>query len=269
MKLNGNKYVTATAENEFHGQGLLHHKIKEVGYWNNSGQERTGAKPAPAKMTASQTAELPGCLSAFAERVFFSVDEFVYKAGDEIKYIYFPETAVMSELQILEDGETVEIAMLGKKEMIGLQAIFGSRKTTNWTMSFYAGSALRISTKIIKQEFHRGGALQTLLLESIGQYINQISQRSVCNAHHCIEKRLCFWLLMLRDRCQSDNFLITQEQIAHFLGVYRPSITQVAQTLRKKKIIEYARGKISIVNYKKLEETACFCYSNIDNCYKA
>ncbi len=268
MKLNGNKYAAATAKTDFHGQSSVDHRIREAGYWNKIGQERTGAKPAFAKLPVSQTAEFPTYLSAFAERVFFSVDEFVYKAGDEIKYIYFPETAVMSELQILEDGETVEIAMLGKKEMIGLQAIFGSRKTTNWTMSFFAGSALRISTEIIKQEFYRGGAPQRLLLESIGQYVNQISQRSVCNAHHCIEERLCFWLLMLQDRCQSDNFLITQEQLAYFLGVYRPSITQVAQILRKKKIIEYMRGKISIVNRKKLEETACFCYSNIYNCYK-
>ena len=269
MKLNGKKYVTTTAETAFQGQSSLCRKIKEGRYWNKIGQENAAANLACAEMPFLQTTALPICLSAFAERVFFSVDEFVYKAGDEIKYIYFPETAMISELQTLEGGETIEIAMLGAKEIVGLQAIFGSSKAASWTMSFFTGSALRVSTDIIKQEFYRGGALQTLILKSIGQYISQISQRAVCNAHHSIEKRLCFWLIMLHDRCRSDDFLVTQEQLAYFLGVYRPSITQVAQTLRKKKIIEYVRGKISIVSRKKLEETACFCYSNIDNCYKA
>jgi CRP-like cAMP-binding protein len=202
-------------------------------------------------------------LLPYLERVTFEVEEYLYQPDDEIEYIYFPETAVISEFQILEDGRTVEIAMTGSEGVIGLSAVFNGQQAVNWSQVTVSGTALKIKTQLLKEEFSRGGALHTLFLDYINIYIGQISQRVICNSYHTVEQRFCSWLLMLHDRNKNPRVPLTQEQIARFLGVHRPSITQIAQVLRRKKIINYLRGKISIVDRPKLENTACECYEGI------
>ena len=202
-------------------------------------------------------------LLPFMERVELTGDEYVYQPDDEIEFIYFPETAVLSEFQILEDGRTVEIAMTGHEGVTGISAVFNGQQALNWTQVSVAGTALKINTQLLREEFQRGGALQAVFLDYINNYIGQISQRVICNSYHTVEQRFCSWLLMLQDRKKSSKVPMTQEQIARFLGVHRPSVTQIAQTLRRKKIINYIRGKISIVDRKKLENSACECYEGI------
>lgn len=202
-------------------------------------------------------------LLPFLERVEFAGDEFVYQPEDEIEFIYFPETAVMSEFQILEDGRTVEIAMTGREGIIGMSAVFNGQQAINWTQVSVAGTALKVNTQFLREEFQSGGALQAVFLDYVNNYISQISQRVICNSYHTVEQRFCSWLLMLQDRKKSSKVPMTQEQIARFLGVHRPSVTQIAQTLRRKKIINYIRGKISIIDRPKLENSACECYEVI------
>ncbi len=267
MKVNGKNHFAADLEINFQNRSFPRGDLAAGSYRNIGNQSYNNnvksalaenINPLPAKKFLQSL--LPS-----SERVFLETGDYVYKPGEHIKYIYFPESAILSELQILEEGETIEIAMIGKKEIAGIQAIFGSAKATNWINVSFAGSALKIRTELVRREVCRGGAVQTGIFESIDQYFNQISQRAVCNAHHNIEKRLSCWLLMLYDRCRNDNFAMTQEQLAHFLGVYRPSITHAAQFLRDKEIIKYSRGKISILNRAELEKTSCSCYTNIAN----
>jgi CRP-like cAMP-binding protein len=202
-------------------------------------------------------------LLPYLERVEFEGEEYVYQPEDEIEYIYFPETAVMSEFQILEDGRTVEFAMTGREGVVGLSAIFNGQTAANWTQISVAGTALKANARILKEEFNRGGELHAVFLDYINNYIGQISQRVVCNSYHTVEQRLCSWLLMLQDRNKTDKVPLTQEQIARLLGVHRPSVTQIAQILRRRKIINYMRGKISIIDRAKLENSACECYETI------
>jgi CRP-like cAMP-binding protein len=202
-------------------------------------------------------------LLPYLERVEFAGDEYIYQPDDEIEFIYFPETAVLSEFQILEDGRTVEIAMTGHEGVIGLSAVFNGQQAINWMQVSVAGTALKISTQILREEFYHGGALQAVFLDYINNYIGQISQRVICNSYHTVEQRFCSWLLMLQDRKKSSKVPMTQEQIARFLGVHRPSVTQIAQSLRRKKVINYIRGKISILDRQKLENSACECYEVI------
>lgn len=200
-------------------------------------------------------------IAPFLERVSFKGDEFIHQPEELVRYVYFPESAVISELQILEDGRTVETAMIGSEGMTGLPALFNSQTMKNWTQVSLAGEALRIDLQVLKEEIEFGGALQTLLFDFTGSYLEQVSQRVVCNTHHPVENRLCTWLLMLADRCMSDEFSLTQEKIARFLGVHRPSVSNIAGSLREKNIIDYTRGKISILDRLALERTACPCYN--------
>jgi CRP-like cAMP-binding protein len=207
-------------------------------------------------------------LSPHFERVLFSCEEKIYQPGDLINFIYFPESAVMSEYQILEDGRTIEIAMTGKEGVVGFSSMLNSNPATNWTQISVAGSALKINTQAIKREFTYADRFQELLFDYINKYINQISQRVICNSYHMTEARFCSWLLMLHNRNNCNNKLrLTQEQIARYLGVHRPSVTQIALSLRKKKIINYMRGEISIINRREMENSACSCYGIIDNTF--
>jgi CRP-like cAMP-binding protein len=235
----------------------------------DTSRQKTAETAAPLKrFTANQLLESLSNqeltkLLPFLERAEFDGDEYLYQPEDEIEFVYFPETAVMSEFQILEDGRTVEIAMTGREGVIGLTSIFNGQQAINWTQVSVAGTALKINTQVLREEFYRGGELQAVFLDYINNYISQISQRVICNSYHTVEQRFCSWLLMLQDRQKSSRVPMTQEQIARFLGVHRPSVTQIAQTLRRRKIINYIRGKISIVDRQKLENSACECYAGI------
>lgn len=197
------------------------------------------------------------------QTVAFSAGKTVFQAGGSIEYVYLPETAVFSQMNMLEDGRTIETAMVGSDGIIGLAAILGFHQGAAWTQTLIAGSALRLSAKVFRQEFERGGALQPALLGYINSYIAQISQRAVCNNHHHIEEKFCTWLLMLADRCGRNKLVLTQEQISQFLGVHRPSVTCIAQSLRDRGLIDYVRGRIFILDRNRLENNACECYSAI------
>jgi CRP-like cAMP-binding protein len=135
---------------------------------------------------------------------------------------------------MLEDGKTVEIAMIGREGVNGLSAVFGAPAAENWSQVLIAGSVLKINTQILRQEFNRGGMLQFLFLGYANNFVKQISQKVICNTHHLMEERLCSWPLALHDRNKNDILSITQEQMAFFLGANRPSVTLVAQSLRAK-----------------------------------
>lgn len=204
----------------------------------------------------------------YLEKVTFTGNDSIYQPGDEIDYIYFPQSSVFSEFQILEDGATVEIAMTGNEGVVGLTSIFGNNPATNWTQISAAGNALRIKSKILREEASYNRNLQRFLYACIGSYIKQISQRSVCNNCHPLEKRLCSWLLMMQDRLKTPKLPLTQEQMARILGANRPSITNIAHNLRVAKIINYRRGALFISNRKELENRACSCYWEIDKSFE-
>ncbi len=204
--------------------------------------------------------ELAGLLP-FAETVDFSAEENIYQPDDTVRYVYFPETAVFSQLQILEDGNTVEVAMVGSEGVVGLQAIIGLPTANCWTETRVAGKALKISTEVVRREFNGSGLLHAEILGYVNAYIEQIFQKAVCNLHHQLKERFCSWLLMLQDRKKSDEFSLTQEQIARLIGVNRPSFSCIAIELRQRKIISYSRGQIVILDRRALERAACSCYS--------
>ena len=209
-----------------------------------------------AALPASELARL----SPFAEKVNLNGGEIVHQPGDAGKYVYFPETCVFSQFQILEDGRMCEIAMTGKEGLVGLPAILICQPDRYWTEVSVGGSAVRISAQVLEREFNENASLQARIIEFLTVYIGQISQRVICNCHHQIKERFCNWLLMLEERHGSNRFALTQEQIARFLGVHRPSLSCIAKELQEKDIISYSRGQLVLVNRRKLEYAACSCY---------
>jgi CRP-like cAMP-binding protein len=225
-------------------------------------------QPAPRKYSnnhilSAQSEEVFEELLPHLENVGLNAGDYLYQPGDLVNYIYFPETSIVSEFQILEDGRTVEIAMTGNDGVLGLLPIFNCGKATNWTQVSVSGTAAKINTRIFETKIAQFPEFQRLLFEYINEYVQQISQRSVCNSHHVIEQRFCSWLLMIHDRKKSNKIPLTQEQIARSLGVHRPSLTHIAQNLRAKKIIDYVRGKIYILNRAELENAACACFADM------
>lgn len=202
-------------------------------------------------------------LQMHTRKATFSGGEFIYRPDEEIDWIYFPETTAISELQILEDGRTIEVSITGSESAVGLPALFRPGRSANWVHVCTAGSAIKIKRDVLRKETHGSDWVNNLFFGSISSYIAQISQKVACNAHHTVEERFSTWLLMLQDRCAAHRLKLTQEHIARVLGVYRPSVTCIAQRMRDDGLIDYVRGNIVILDRKGLLDRSCSCYSDL------
>jgi CRP-like cAMP-binding protein len=206
-------------------------------------------------------AETAAMLEPFMKTVSLTKEQFLYQEGGRLDYLYFPVTAVVSEFKILEDGRMVEIAVTGREGAIGLSSMYSaSHLAPNCTQVTQAGTAKRIDAVNFEKILRSNDRLRESLSRFVDLYIRQISQKAICNMYHSVRERLCTWLLMVQDRCGRSTLNLTHEQIARTLGVYRPSITCIAQELREKGLIDYSRGGISICDRDSVEEAACTCY---------
>jgi len=192
--------------------------------------------------------------------VSLTKDQYLFLQDDDLDYVYFPETAVISELKTLDDGRTVEVALEGNEAAVGLSAVFCHSRAANCSQVAQAGSAIRIEREVLEKMARLHPELSSLLLPDMDHYIRQISQRAICNMYHSVKERFCTWLLMLQDRSGKKTLKLTHEQIARTLGVYRPSVTCIALEMREEDLIDYSRGGITIKDRKKLEQSACPCY---------
>jgi CRP-like cAMP-binding protein len=199
-------------------------------------------------------------LIPYLERVELPLRQVLHEPGEKIEYVYFPTDAIISLVSIMQDGSTVEVALVGKEGMVGIPVILGGYSTITQAVVQIAGSALRMQANVFKVEFERGGELQCLLLCYVQTLFTQVSQSAACNRLHSIEERLARWLLTVQDCLQTSEFLMTQEYIAQMLGSRRSGVTVAAGMLQQAGIISYRRGKIKILNQEDLENTACECY---------
>lgn len=207
---------------------------------------------------------LPGAdfarLLPHLEAILVMANQDIYQSGDEIEFVYFPETAVFSHLYYLRDGSATSPVIVGNEGMVGLSAVLDSSIAGYWTQATIAGTAIRVSTEVVKDEFARGNALQQLLLSYTNTRLAQVSLRAVCNGRHRLDERLCTWLLMMDDRTRNHELPLTHETIALHLGARRAGVTVSCSLLRDNGVIDYQRGHILIRDRKMLEEAACECY---------
>jgi CRP-like cAMP-binding protein len=184
----------------------------------------------------------------------------IYESGHVLDKVYFPSTAIISLLNVLENGASAEIAVVGKEGIVGIALFMGSVSMPSRALVQSAGKAYRLNGQIFMQEFNRSPAFQHLLMRYTMALIAQMSQTAICNRHHTVDQQLCRWLLLSLDRLETNELLMTQELIADMLGVRREGVTEAAGNLQKAGLINYSRGRITVLNRPALEKRVCECY---------
>lgn len=225
----------------------------------------------PAKPIAARPEHLNHLLAALPEvdyqriaphfrEVNLALAQVLYEPGDPVTIVYFPNQSMVSLVQVMENGATVEAGIVGNDGMIGYGVYLGGQRDSSRAIVQIAGTAIALDATRLKAEFDRGEALQKLLLRYTQALLAQVSQTAACNRFHPTEERLARWLLQSQDFARSPTLNLTQDFLANMLGTRRASVTIAAGTLQKAGLIEYSRGTIEILDRDALEAAACECY---------
>jgi CRP-like cAMP-binding protein len=199
-------------------------------------------------------------LSAHLELVPLPLGLVLCESGAQLNHVYFPTTAIISMLYVLEDGASAEIAVVGNEGILGISIFMGGETTPSRAVVRSAGFAYRLKAELLREEFNRAGPVLRLLLRYTQALITQMTQTAVCNRHHSVEQQLCRALLLTLDRLSSNSVTMTQELIANMLGVRREGVTEAAGNLQRAGLISYRRGHIEVLNRPGLEKAVCECY---------
>lgn len=194
------------------------------------------------------------------ELVNFELGKVLYESGGQMNYVYFPATAIVSLLAVMENGSSAEIAIVGFEGIVGIALFMGGESMPNRAVVQSAGTAFRLNGALLKREFNRAGPVQHLLLRYTMAFLAQMAQTAICNRHHSIDQQLCRWLLLSLDRLPSNKLTMTQELIANMLGVRREGVTEAAGKLQSAGLIDYSRGRITVLDRPGLEARVCECY---------
>ena len=220
--------------------------------------------PSPQQnhLLAALPAEVQKRLSKHLELIPMPLGKVIYESGDTLRHVYFPTDAIVSLLYVMESGASAEISVVGNEGLIGV-AVFmgGGGSTPSRAIVQSAGQAYRLLAQRLNEEFERHGEMQHLMLRYTQALITQMAQTAVCNRHHTIDQQLCRWLLLSLDRLPSNQLTMTQELIANMLGVRREGVTEAAGKLQKLGVIEYSRGRITVLDRPRLEQLSCECYA--------
>ncbi|HEU5294327.1 MAG TPA: Crp/Fnr family transcriptional regulator [Burkholderiaceae bacterium] len=201
------------------------------------------------------------------EPVAMPLGHVLYESGRTLSHVYFPTTAIVSLLYVMENGASAEIAVVGHEGIVGISLFMGGESTPSRAVVQSAGQGLRLKAHLIKQEFEQAGPAMHLLLRYTQALITQMAQTAVCNRHHSLDQQLCRWLLLSLDRLQGSELVMTQELIANMLGVRREGVTEGALKLQKLGLIRYSRGHITVLDRPGLERRTCECYAVVKKEY--
>jgi CRP-like cAMP-binding protein len=202
-------------------------------------------------------------LSPHLRVVRLKLGEVIRQDTGDFGFAYFPTTSVVSLVCEMEDGSTTEVALIGNDGVLGISLFLGGNAVANRAVVGIAGEALRMDARFLKDHFMHCGPFQRVLLRYTSALITQIALTAACNRKHTLEKRLCRWLLLIRDRVSSDELVMTQEFIANMLGGRRETVTVAAGRLQDAGLIHYTRGHLRIIDRKRLEESVCECYKSV------
>ena len=201
------------------------------------------------------------------EPVDMPLGEVLYESGSTLTHVYFPTTAIVSLLYVMENGASAEIAVVGNEGIVGISLFMGGGSTPSRAVVQSAGQGYRLDAQAMKDEFNRAGPVLHLLLRYTQALITQMAQTAVCNRHHSLDQQLCRWLLLSLDRLPGNQLVMTQELIANMLGVRREGVTEAALKLQKAELIRYSRGRITVLDRTGLEQRTCECYAVVKKEY--
>jgi CRP-like cAMP-binding protein len=202
------------------------------------------------------------------EHVSLKHGEIVYRADEDIEAVYFLEDAVVAMVDTTDDRRTVEVGLIGREGIVGINIFLGGIGTPDKAIVQLPGGAMRMKSKDFRKEVRFGSPLQRLLLEYTRTFLAVISQSVACSQHHDIEQRVARWLLTMNDYAGSREFLMIHESIAAMLGVRRVGVTEAARKFQAAALISYRRGRMSVLDKPGLEKKSCECYRFIRRQYE-
>ena len=226
---------------------------------------------SPIPNSLSQTTQLNELLRAIPQEVWLQLrpqlhlvdlesGQILHEPKEMVQTVYFPQRSMVSLVQIMEDGSTIEAGVVDRGGMVGYPAYLGGDSAASRAVVQLPGSAIALDAEVLKAEFNRSEALRSLLLRYCQVLLTQVSQNAACNRFHPTEARLARWLLQSQDARQAPDLQLTQDFLASMLGTRRASVTAAASKLQQAEIIRYRRGHIQILDRATLETTACECY---------
>jgi CRP-like cAMP-binding protein len=221
--------------------------------------------PVANSLLAALPVKVSQSLLERMEPIKLTSGEVLYRPGEPIRYVYFPTDTMVSLLTSAEGHQALEVGMVGREGMLGTPLALGVNVSPVQAVVQGAGMALRMTSAHFLKEFQHSPRMQQEVYRYIYELINQMTQTAACNRFHRVEARLARWLLMTRDRVQSNHFHLTQDLLSNMLGVRRVGVTKAAGDLRLRKLISYNRGEISILDGDGLEAAACQCYQIVKN----
>ncbi|HZS10440.1 MAG TPA: Crp/Fnr family transcriptional regulator [Blastocatellia bacterium] len=219
--------------------------------------------PIENRLLATLPAEEYERLRPHLEPVTLKLRDVLYREGDIIRHAWFPHTAMVSLVSVMNTNRRIEVGLVGSEGMVSTVSFMGGETATSDAIVQIQNGAARMEAGVLREEFRRGGVLQELLLRYAQSLYVQVSQTAACNRLHSMDERLARWLLMTRDRARTDELELTQEFLAIMLGSERSGVTLAAIALQDAELIKYSRGKITLLNRKKLEAASCECYEKV------
>ena len=204
-------------------------------------------------------------LLAHSEQVDLAYGDVLCEPGKPLRHVYFPNNGIISLLAPVDGYPSVEVGLVGREGMAGMGLFLGIGVSPVRMLVQGSGTAMRMKAATFRNEIRRNPALRRELSHYLYVFMVQVAQTAACNRYHLLEERLARWLLMTHDRVRSNEFHLTQEFLAHMLGVRRVGVSGAASQLRKKRLISYRRGNITILDRKGLERASCRCYRDVNN----
>ena len=202
---------------------------------------------------------------AALERDFTTVDlEFkasLHEPGDPTPFVYFPNDGVVSLLTVLENGMAVELGHVGREGMVDISVFLGLEASESRIVIQVPGSARRMDSGRFRKHLDELPDLRRIMGAYVLEFFTMVAQTTACNRQHTIQQRFARWVLMTQDRTAREEFPITQEFLAEMLGVTRPKVTSAAGAMKRRGLIDYRRGHMTVEDRARLEDAACECYA--------
>lgn len=200
--------------------------------------------------------------------VFLKKGKVLSFEGTEPEYVYFPENAILSEFQCLEDGRMVETTMTGHDGALGLFEAYCESPGMKFVQVTQSGSAMQISANELRLLAKQSTELRQMSEQHVNEFTRHLGQQAICMMFHSTRARFATWLLSLFDRSRSDRVSVTQEEMARCLGVYRPTVSNLSMDFREQGLLKGTRGHLELADREGLCREACECYTAIDNPWK-
>jgi CRP-like cAMP-binding protein len=241
-----------------------------LGKWDGDQEvnRMTERDSAANRVLASIPASNYQRMKAHLQPVVLKFGHILYEPSETIRHVYFPIDCLISLLTAVDKRRNLEVGMVGNEGMAGMPVVLGIGTSGVRALVQGGGRALRMTASQFRSEFARNMPLQQVLFRYTHALMAQISQTAACNRFHGAEARLARWLLMTRDRVGSDDFPLTHVFLAHMLGLRREGVTEAASALKRRKVINYSRGKIQILDSKVLAASSCSCYQIVNLVYQ-